>query len=56
MEQLWAHAKRYFQRELLDVVDFKNKRVIKAIIDESIQSVRAETLKSWVDKCMVLCK
>ncbi len=56
VEQLWAHSKRYFQRELLDVVDFKRQNVVEAMIDESIQSVRSETLGACVNKCLLMCE
>ena len=52
VEQLWAHAKKYFRRELLDVVDFNKQATINALVEESLLQVRSETLKSWVYKCV----
>ena len=51
IERLWAIAKREFRRECLNTVNYKNKTVIKNLVQQSIERVPASALKKHIKTC-----
>ena len=51
-ERCWLYAKRAFQRRLITVYNFKNKRLIQNLVKECMESVPAEGLKAYVTRCL----
>ena len=52
IERLWSFSKREFRRECIQTKNFRNKALIRRLVEESIYKVPESPLQKHVQTCL----